>query len=96
MSMVDEGPLTPGRSRLRTILTLEMLSALFAFGAAILWLFSAIGSMPGMLAHFELPPIADMVHAQMEWSVVFNRYAAISSCCSAVCLGIATTMKIKG
>jgi hypothetical protein len=66
---------------------LDIGAALLAFVAATLWFISAYGKLPPMVAYYGPVPENDPFRRAVIFSAQMNRWAALFSGLSALCLG---------
>ncbi len=64
-------------------------AAVFALTAAIFWFLSAYGDVPPMLTYWGGAPVDDPFYQSVRFSAAMNKWAAIFSCASAACMGVA-------
>lgn len=65
----------------------------FAFLAAIFWFCSALGKLPPIVSYWDYAPNDDPFYAAMIYSARMNKYAAIFSGLSAMCMAAQTFCK---
>ena len=62
-------------------------AAMFAFGAAGFWFWSAYGKVPALVAYWGAAPATDPFYASIVKAAALNKYAAIAAGMSALCTG---------
>jgi hypothetical protein len=67
---------------------LDIAAALFALFAALFWFVSAYGKLPPMLTYWDQTPSDDQFYVAVKFSAKMNRWAALLSGLSALCMGI--------
>lgn len=66
---------------------LSLLSAAFAFGAAVFWFLSVAKKLPPMGNYFDKTPEADPFYCAFKFTVRMNKLAALLAGLSALTLG---------
>jgi hypothetical protein len=67
---------------------LDICAALFAFIAAVFWFLSAYGRLPPMLTYWDSTPANDPFYQAVKFSAAMNKWAAVFSGASALCIGL--------
>jgi hypothetical protein len=75
-------------------LVLDLVSAVFALGAAGFWFWSGVGKLPPMLMYFDGAPPDDPFYKAFVRSVRRNRWAAICAGVSALAMGASLLVSV--
>jgi hypothetical protein len=67
---------------------LDIGAAVFAIIAAIFWFVSAYGKLPPMVPYWDQAPASDPFYSAVKFSAKMNRWAALLSGLSALCMGV--------
>jgi hypothetical protein len=67
---------------------LDVSAAVFAFAAALFWFASAARKLPPMRMYWNSAPPDDPFYRSVRFSVVMNKWAALLSGLSALCMGV--------
>lgn len=71
---------------------LNMLSALFAFAAAVLWFLSGVHPLPAMQGYWDKVPVSDPFFHALQEIASLNCYAALCAAASAMLFAGATVI----
>jgi hypothetical protein len=67
---------------------LDLGAAVTSLAAAGFWFFSAARRLPPMVAHYDQTPASDPFYSAVRFSAVMNKWAALLSSLSALCMGL--------
>ena len=67
---------------------MEIGAAFFAFLAAVFWFLSSYGKLPAMVDYWDSVPETDPFYLAVKFSAQMNKWAAIFSGLSALCVAV--------
>jgi hypothetical protein len=73
---------------------LDIAAALQALLAAVFWFLSAYGKLPAMVPHYNQTPDNDPFYQAVKFSAKMNRWAALFSGGSALCMGVRLFLRV--